>query len=130
MIELDEIASHDATIKVIGVGGGGNNAINTMIESNIHGVEVLVANTDRQALMANLAPIKLQLGGPPASGPGAGDSPPVGREGAEEHRAQDARYVAGADMVFISAGMGGGPGTGAAPVIASIARSMGALTVG
>jgi cell division protein FtsZ len=130
MIELDEIASHDATIKVIGVGGGGNNAINTMIESNIHGVEFLVANTDRQALMANLAPIKLQLGQTLTKGLGAGANPDVGREAALEDREQIGACLEGADMVFITAGMGGGTGTGAAPVIASIARSMGALTVG
>lgn len=130
MIELDEIASHDARIKVIGVGGGGNNAINTMIESNIHGVEFLAANTDRQALAANLAPIKMQLGQTLTKGLGAGANPEVGREAAMEDREQIAAALAGADMVFITAGMGGGTGTGAAPVIASIARSLGALTVG
>lgn len=130
MIELDEVDSHEAVIKVIGVGGGGNNAINTMIESNIHGVEFLVANTDRQALGANLAPVKMQLGGTLTKGLGAGANPDVGREAAMEDRDQIAAALEGADMVFITAGMGGGTGTGAAPVIASIARSLGALTVG
>jgi cell division protein FtsZ len=130
MIELDENISHEATIKVIGVGGGGGNAINTMIEANIHGVEFMCANTDRQALAANLAPGKIQLGQTLTKGLGAGANPDVGREAALEDREQIAAALAGADMVFVTAGMGGGTGTGAAPVIASIARSMGALTVG
>ena len=130
MIELDENTEQDALIKVIGVGGGGGNAINTMIESNIHGVEFMVANTDRQALAANLAPIKMPLGQTLTKGLGAGANPDVGREAALEDRDQIAAALEGADMVFITAGMGGGTGTGAAPVIASIARSIGALTVG
>ena len=130
MIELDENTEHDALIKVIGVGGGGGNAINTMIESNIHGVEFVVANTDRQALAANLAPIKMQLGQTLTKGLGAGANPEVGREAALEDREQIIAALDGADMVFITAGMGGGTGTGAAPVIAAIARSIGALTVG
>lgn len=130
MIELDEKASHDAVIKVIGVGGGGGNAINTMIEGNIHGVEFIAANTDRQALSANLAPMKIQLGQNLTKGLGAGANPEVGREAALEDRDQIAASLEGADMVFITAGMGGGTGTGAAPVLASIARSIGALTVG
>lgn len=130
MFELDQIQAHDATIKVIGVGGGGNNAINTMIESNIQGVEFAVANTDRQALAASLAPTKLQIGPELTKGLGAGANPDVGREAALEDRENISNVLAGADMVFITAGMGGGTGTGAAPVIASIARSLGALTVG
>ena len=129
MFDLDEMIQ-DAKIKVVGVGGGGNNAINTMIESNIHGVEFVVANTDRQALAASLAPQKLQLGGTLTKGLGAGANPEVGREAALEDREQISRALEGADMVFITAGMGGGTGTGAAPVIADIARSLGALTVG
>ena len=130
MIELEDIGAHQAAIKVIGVGGGGGNAINTMIESNISGVEFAVANTDRQALSNNLAVLKLQLGQNLTRGLGAGANPEVGREAALEDREQIAAALEGADMVFITAGMGGGTGTGAAPVIASIARSIGALTVG
>ncbi len=130
MIELDDAGSQDAVIKVIGVGGGGGNAINTMIESGIQGVEFLVCNTDRQALMNNLAPIKIQLGQTLTKGLGAGANPEVGRESALEDREHLAEALAGADMVFITAGMGGGTGTGAAPIIAEIARSLGALTVG
>ena len=105
MIEIKSIASHDAKIKVIGVGGAGNNAINTMIESNIYGVEFLVANTDRQALMNNLAPVKLQLGQTLTKGLGAGANPEVGREAALEDKDQIAAAIDGADMVFIAAGM-------------------------
>ncbi len=130
MIELDEVSSHNARIKVIGVGGGGGNAINTMIEANIHGVEFVAANTDLQALGANLAPLKIQIGQTLTKGLGAGANPEIGREAALEDREQIAAQLEGADMVFITAGMGGGTGTGAAPVIASIARSLGALTVG
>ncbi len=130
MIELDEVTAHDALIKVIGVGGGGGNAINTMIEANIHGVEFLAANTDRQALTNNLAPLKIQVGQTLTKGLGAGANPEIGREAALEDRDQIAAALEGADMVFVTAGMGGGTGTGAAPVIAQIARSLGALTVG
>jgi cell division protein FtsZ len=130
MIELDEVVSTDALIKVIGVGGGGGNAINTMIESNIHGVEFVATNTDRQALSNNIAPLKVQIGQTLTKGLGAGANPEIGREAALEDREQVAAVLEGADMVFITAGMGGGTGTGAAPVIASIARSLGALTVG
>ncbi|OGQ84295.1 MAG: cell division protein FtsZ [Deltaproteobacteria bacterium RIFOXYA12_FULL_58_15] len=130
MIELDEVASTSALIKVIGVGGGGGNAINTMISGNINGVEFVAANTDRQALGNNLAPLKVQIGQSLTKGLGAGANPEIGREAALEDREQIAAALEGADMVFITAGMGGGTGTGAAPVIASIARSLGALTVG
>jgi cell division protein FtsZ len=130
MIELEDMGTHQAVIKVIGVGGGGGNAINTMIESNITGVEFVAANTDRQALMNNLAVVKLQLGQNLTRGLGAGANPEVGREAALEDRDQIAAALDGADMVFVTAGMGGGTGTGAAPIIASIARSLGALAVG
>ena len=130
MIELDDFDAHEALIKVIGVGGGGGNAINTMVEANVHGVEFLVANTDRQALANNLAPMKNPLGQTLTQGLGAGANPDVGREAALEDREQIAAALDGADMVFVTAGMGGGTGTGAAPVVASIARSLGALTVG
>ncbi|MEM6732060.1 MAG: cell division protein FtsZ, partial [Myxococcota bacterium] len=130
MIELGDISTNEAVIKVIGCGGGGGNAINTMIEGSIHGVEFAAANTDQQALGNNLAPVKLQLGSTLTKGLGAGANPEVGREAALEDQEQIASILEGADMVFVTAGMGGGTGTGAAPVIASIARSLGALTVG
>ena len=129
-MQQDQDTHHSARIKVIGVGGGGGNAINTMIDSDIQGVEFVAANTDRQALAASRAATKLQLGHTLTKGLGAGANPEVGREAALEDRENIAQALDGADMVFITAGMGGGTGTGAAPVIASIARSLGALTVG
>jgi cell division protein FtsZ len=128
LIEFDDV-SH-AKILVIGVGGGGGNAVNTMISGNLDGVEFVVANTDMQALEANMAPHKIQLGDSLTKGLGAGANPDVGRRAAEESMQHIADLIAGADMVFVTAGMGGGTGTGAAPVIAQIARDCGALTVG
>lgn len=125
--------THDtngAKIKVIGVGGGGCNAVNTMIRSGLTGVEYIVANTDSQALAANLAGTKIQLGGNVTKGLGAGANPEVGRKAAIEDYEKLSEVLDGADMVFVTAGMGGGTGTGAAPVIAKLAREMGALTVG
>ena len=122
-LEIDQIAK----IKVIGVGGGGNNAVNRMIESGIKGVEFIVANTDSQALRNSKAEIKLQLG---KSGLGAGAKPEIGRQAAEESKDDIKEILKGADMVFVTCGMGGGTGTGAAPVIAEIAQNLGALTVG
>jgi cell division protein FtsZ len=119
-----------AKIKVIGVGGGGCNAVNTMIRSGLTGVEYIVANTDSQALAANLAGVKIQLGGNVTKGLGAGANPEVGRKAAIEDYERLSEVLDGADMVFVTAGMGGGTGTGAAPVIAKLAREMGALTVG
>jgi len=119
-----------ARIKVIGIGGGGCNAVNTMIRSGLTGVEYIVANTDSQALHANMASIKIQLGGNVTKGLGAGANPEVGRKAAIEDYERLSEVLQGADMVFITAGMGGGTGTGAAPVIAKLAREMGALTVG
>ncbi len=119
-----------ARIKVIGVGGGGCNAVNTMIRSGLNGVEYIVANTDSQALNANLANTKIQLGGNVTKGLGAGANPEVGRKAAIEDYEKLSEVLDGADMVFVTAGMGGGTGTGAAPVIAKLAREMGALTVG
>jgi cell division protein FtsZ len=119
-----------AKIKVIGVGGGGCNAVNTMIRSGLVGVEYIVANTDSQALAANLAGTKIQLGGNVTKGLGAGANPEVGRKAAIEDYERLSEVLEGADMVFVTAGMGGGTGTGAAPVIAKLAREMGALTVG
>lgn len=119
-----------AKIKVIGVGGGGCNAVNTMIRSGLTGVEYIVANTDSQALAASLAGTKIQLGGNVTKGLGAGANPEVGRKAAIEDYEKLSEVLNGADMVFVTAGMGGGTGTGAAPVIAKLAREMGALTVG
>ena len=128
LIEFDDV-SH-AKILVIGVGGGGGNAVNTMISGNLDGVEFVVANTDLQALEANMAPHKIRLGNALTKGLGAGANPDVGRRSAEESMQEIADLISGADMVFVTAGMGGGTGTGAAPVIAQIARDCGALTVG
>ncbi|HEU4385394.1 MAG TPA: cell division protein FtsZ [Anaeromyxobacteraceae bacterium] len=119
-----------ARIKVIGVGGGGGNAINTMVAARLDGVEFIAANTDVQALSANRAPVKLQLGQAASRGLGAGANPERGREAALEGREAVAEALAEADMVFVTAGMGGGTGTGGAPVIADVARQGGALTVG
>ncbi len=130
MIEMieDEVTT-GARIKVIGVGGGGGNAINTMIASGLTGVEFIAMNTDAQDLRRSLAPRRFQLGAQLTKGLGAGANPEVGREAALEDRDRIAELVVGADMVFITAGMGGGTGTGAAPVIAQVARECGALTV-
>jgi len=120
---------YGANIKVIGVGGGGTNAVNRMIESGLNGVDFLAMNTDRQVLNISLAPQKLQLGENLTRGLGAGGNPEIGRSAAEESKSEIKKAMDGADMVFITAGMGGGTGTGAAPVIAEIAREIGALTV-
>lgn len=119
-----------AKIKVIGVGGGGCNAVNTMIRSGLTGVEYIVANTDSQALAASLAGTKIQLGSAVTKGLGAGANPEIGRKAAIEDYERLSEVLDGADMVFVTAGMGGGTGTGAAPVIAKLARELGALTVG
>ena len=130
MFEFDENIDQSARIKVIGVGGGGGNAVNTMIKTGIDGVEFIVANTDAQALRANTATLKIQLGAKLTKGLGAGANPEVGKEAALEDRDRIASILSGADMVFVAVGLGGGTGTGAAPVIAQAAREMGALTVG
>lgn len=119
-----------AHIKVIGVGGGGSNAVNRMIESGVGGVEFIVMNTDVQALDLSLAPTRLQIGEALTKGLGVGGNPEVGRNAAEESRQDIKKLLEGSDMVFITAGMGGGTGTGSAPIVAEIARDMGALTVG
>ena len=129
LLELDENHNH-AKIKVIGVGGGGGNAISTMIQGRLEGVDFVAANTDLQALESNQAPIKIPLGQRLTKGLGAGANPEIGRSSAEEDRDHIAEVLQGADMVFVTAGMGGGTGTGAAPVIAEVARELGALTVG
>ena len=125
-LEMDQLAK----IKVIGAGGGGNNAVNRMIESGVKGVEFIVANTDLQVLNNSKAPVKIQIGAELTSGLGAGGKPEIGKESALESRNEIESALQGADMVFITCGMGGGTGTGAAPVIADIAQGMGALTVG
>ncbi|AJE02379.1 cell division protein FtsZ [Geobacter pickeringii] len=130
MFEFDESIDQCAKIKVVGIGGGGGNAVNTMIENNIQGVEFIVANTDVQALRTNRAPAKIQIGRQLTKGLGAGADPTKGREAALEDREQLAETLKGADMIFIACGMGGGTGTGAAPIIAEVAREVGALTVG
>ncbi|HKZ18384.1 MAG TPA: cell division protein FtsZ [Geobacteraceae bacterium] len=130
MFEFDESIDQGAKIKVIGVGGGGGNAVNTMISCNIHGVDFIVANTDVQALRMSKAPVKLQIGGQSTKGLGAGANPEMGKQAASEDRERIAEALSGADMVFVAAGLGGGTGTGAAPVIADVAKEMGALTVG
>ena len=130
MFELVEHHAQNAKIKVIGVGGGGGNAINTMMHLGLDGVDFFAANTDMQALKASRAPNKIQLGRELTKGLGAGANPDVGKNAALEDQRSIAEHLQGADMVFITAGMGGGTGTGGAPVIAKIAKEMGALTVG
>lgn len=126
----DESAGYDARIKVIGCGGSGGNAVNTMMNFGLEGVEFIVVNTDAQALAASLAPIKLHIGANVTRGLGAGADPEKGRKAALEDVQRVKEMIQGADMVFVTAGMGGGTGTGAAPVIAQIAREEGCLTVG
>lgn len=130
MFELEENISIGANIKVVGVGGGGNNAVSTMIESGIHGVEFIVANTDIQALNSHKASSKIQLGTDLTKGLGAGANPEIGRRAAIESYNDIVEQLEGSDMVFVTAGMGGGTGTGGAPIVAKIARELGALTVG
>lgn len=130
MLEFDTNIDQLAVIKVIGVGGGGNNAVNRMIEYGVEGVEFIAVNTDAQALNLSAAEVKLQIGTKLTRGLGAGANPEVGKKAAEESKEQIEEALRGADMVFVTAGMGGGTGTGAAPVIAQIAKDLGALTVG
>ncbi len=125
-LEIDQLAK----IKVVGVGGGGNNAVNRMIESGVQGVDFIVTNTDLQVLNNSKAPVKIQIGAELTSGLGAGGKPEIGKESALESRNEIEAALEGADMIFITCGMGGGTGTGAAPVIADIAQGLGALTVG
>ena len=125
-LEMDQLAK----IKVIGVGGGGNNAVNRMIESGVKGVDFIVANTDLQVLKNSQAETKIQLGSKLTNGLGAGANPKVGKDAALESKEEIEKALEGADMVFVTCGMGGGTGTGAAPVVASIAKELGALTVG
>jgi cell division protein FtsZ len=119
-----------AVIKVVGIGGGGVNAVNRMIESGLKGVEFIAVNTDAQALLMSEADVKLDIGRETTRGLGSGADPEIGRRAAEEHRAEIEEILKGADMVFVTAGEGGGTGTGGAPVVAQIARELGALTIG
>lgn len=129
MFEIGTEIEQFATIKVVGVGGGGNNAVNRMIEEGLDGVEFVAINTDAQALLSSNASRTIQIGNKITRGLGAGSNPAIGKEAAEESREDIAEALEGADMVFVTAGMGGGTGTGAAPVVAEIAKSLGALTV-
>ena len=129
-IELDTTQIYDARIRVVGVGGGGGNAVRTMITRGLEGVEFVAANTDRQALMSNPAGIKIQLGKETTRGLGAGANPEVGRKSVEENIDDVRESLQGSDMIFVTAGMGGGTGTGAAPVIARVGKELGALVVG
>lgn len=125
-LDLDQFAN----IKVIGVGGGGNNAVNRMITSGLKGVEFISVNTDAQALQLSQTSVKIQIGTKLTKGLGAGANPEIGQKAAEESRDEIIKCLKGADMVFVTAGMGGGTGTGAAPLVAEVAKEMGALTVG
>jgi len=130
MLKLEEEKPLNTLIKVIGVGGAGNNAVNRMISTNMNGVDFIVINTDSQQLNESLAPIKIQIGNKLTKGLGAGADPEIGKEAAIEDRDNLEKALKGADMVFITAGMGGGTGTGAAPVIAEVAKELNALVVG
>ncbi|AIF52054.1 cell division protein FtsZ [Pelosinus sp. UFO1] len=130
MLELDMDLDRFAAIKVIGVGGGGNNAVNRMIAAGLHGVEFITVNTDAQALMHSQAAYRIQIGEKLTKGLGAGANPDIGEKAAQESREDIIKALRGADMVFVTAGMGGGTGTGAAPVVAECAKEVGALTVG
>ena len=134
MMEYDDnnvtMMDGTATIKVIGVGGAGNNAVNRMIESGIKGVDFIAVNTDRQALQQSKANTKIQIGEKITRGLGAGANPDIGAQSAEESKSEVAEVLRGADMVFVTAGMGGGTGTGAAPIVAATAKEMGILTIG
>ena len=129
MFELLDSCGQSAVIKVLGVGGGGGNAVEHMVEANIDGVEFICANTDAQALKNMNARTTLQIGGNLTKGLGAGANPDIGRQAAQDDQDRIREVIEGTDMLFITAGMGGGTGTGAAPVVAQIAKEMGILTV-
>ena len=129
-IGLDTGTESVVNIKVIGVGGGGSNVVNRMVESGVKGVEFIAVNTDKQALAVSSATHKIQIGEKLTEGQGAGSNPEVGRQSAEESRTQISKALEGTDMVFITAGMGGGTGTGAAPILADLSKEMDILTVG
>jgi cell division protein FtsZ len=130
IFELEETVTQSARMKVVGVGGGGGNAVNRMIEERLQGVEFISVNTDAQALAASRSDLKVQIGKKLTRGLGAGARPEIGRQAVEENRDEIIAAVQGADLVFVTCGMGGGTGTGAAPIVAQVARDIGALTVG
>jgi cell division protein FtsZ len=130
IFEFEESVSQHARMKVVGVGGGGGNAVNRMIDEHLSGVEFISVNTDAQALLNNKADVKVQIGKKLTRGLGAGARPEIGRQAIDENKDEVSRVLAGSDLVFVTCGMGGGTGTGAAPVIASMAKEMGILTVG
>lgn len=130
IFELEETGAQDARMKVVGVGGGGGNAVNRMVDERLQGVEFISVNTDAQALTTSKADIKVQIGRKLTRGLGAGARPEIGRQAIEENREEVLKHLQGADLVFVTCGMGGGTGTGAAPIIAQMARDCGALTVG
>jgi cell division protein FtsZ len=130
IFELDESAPQQARMKVVGVGGGGGNAVNRMIDEGLSGVEFISVNTDAQALSASKSHLKVQIGRKLTRGLGAGARPEIGRQAIEENRDEVLAAVQGSDLVFVTCGMGGGTGTGAAPIVAQVARDLGALTVG
>src|SRR5882672_2912993 len=130
IFELEETVTQNARMKVVGVGGGGGNALNRMIDEHVSGVEFISVNTDSQALLNNKADAKVQIGKKLTRGLGAGARPEIGRQAIEENRDDVQRLLEGADLVFVTCGLGGGTGTGAAPIIAQLARDVGALTVG
>src|ERR671938_859543 len=129
IFEFEESATQNARMKVVGVGGGGGNAVNRMIDEHLEGVEFISVNTDAQALLASKSDIKIQIGRKLTRGLGAGARPEIGRQAIEETRDEVAQAVQGADMVFVTCGMGGGTGTGAGPIVAQLARETGALTI-
>src|ERR671912_579942 len=130
IFEFEESAAQNARMKVVGVGGGGGNAVNRMIDEHLEGVEFISVNTDAQALLSSKSDVKIQIGKKLTRGLGAGARPEVGKQAIEESREEMSKAVAGADLVFITCGMGGGTGTGAAPEICALAKEQGALTVG
>ena len=130
IFELEESGAQTARMKVVGVGGGGGNAVNRMIEDGLTGVEFISVNTDSQALVTSRSDVKVQIGKKLTRGLGAGARPEIGRQAIDENRDEVLPHITGADMVFVTCGMGGGTGTGAAPIIAQMAREAGALTVG
>src|SRR5580765_2957298 len=130
IFEFEESATQNARMKVVGVGGGGGNAVNRMIDEHLEGVEFISVNTDSQALVTSRSDVKVQIGKKLTKGLGAGARPEIGRQAIEENRDDVLQAIQGADLVFVTCGMGGGTGTGAAPIIAQLARDIGALTIG
>src|SRR2546422_955263 len=130
IFELEETVTQYARMKVVGIGGGGGNALNRMVDEGLNGVEFVSVNTDAQALMNNKADVKVQIGKKLTRGLGAGARPEIGRQAIEENRDEVLHSLQGADLVFVTCGMGGGTGTGAAPIISQVARDLGALTIG